>query len=134
MRNPFRRTAVDAGSGSFNDYKYNLMPNNTRVTMQLAGSDPHQDELARLQVAQELQAFIPKRTIEEERTDTPLPVRFLVDGRMSGVVGYAPRGLEPVVFEAIARMEQAGRSPRIPAEIVTTRAGLRVNLLMGETR
>lgn len=130
----FRSKPVDAGSGSLNQYRYNLVPNNKRVTLQLAGSDPHQDELARLQAAPELQAFISKRTLEEERTDAPVPVRFLVDGRMSTIVGYAPRGMESVVLEALARLESSGRSPRIPAEIVKTRSGLRVNLLMGETR
>lgn len=125
---------MDAGSGRLDQYRYNLVPNNKNVTMQLAVSDPHQNELARLQGMAELQAFIAKRTLEEERTDAPLPVRFLVDGRMSEIVGYAPRGLESVVFEAIARLESAGRSPRIPAEVVKTRNGLRVNLLMGETR
>lgn len=130
----FRSKPVDAGSGSLNQYRYNLVPNNKRVTLQLAGSDPHQDELLRLQAAPELQAFISKRTLEEERTDAPVPVRFLVDGRMSTVVGYAPRGMESVVLEALARLENSGRSPRIPAQIVKTRNGLRVNLLMGGTR
>ncbi len=134
MRNPFKTRPTDEGSGSLNQYRYNLVPNNSRVILQLAGSDPHQEELARLKGTQELAAFISKRTLEEERTDAPLPARFLVDGRMSGIVGYAPRGLEQVVIEAITRLEDAGQTPRIPAQIVSTRHGLRVNLLMGETR
>ena len=127
---------TDAGTGSFDQYAYNLVPKNKRVTMQLAGSDQFQDELARVKAtgAQEFEVFFAKRTIEEERTDAPLPARFFADSRMSGVVGYVPRGLEPLVFEALSRLDSAGRSTRIPAEIAATRNGLRVVLLMGATR
>jgi hypothetical protein len=45
-----------------------------------------------------------------------------------------PRGLEAVVNETLSRLETAGRKPRIPAEVVRTKQGLRVDLLMGETR
>ena len=127
---------TDAGTGSFDQYAYNLVPKNKRVTMQLAGSDQFQDELARVKAtgAGEFELFFAKRTIEEERTDAPLPARFFADSRMSGIVGYVPRGLEPLVFEALSRLDSAGRSTRIPAEIVTTRNSLRVVLLMGRTR
>lgn len=127
---------TDAGTGSFDQYAYNLVPKNKRVTMQLAGSDQFQDELARVKAtgAQEFEVFFAKRTIEEERTDAPLPARFFADSRMSGVVGYVPRGLEPLVFEALSRLDSAGRSTRIPAEIAATRNGLRVVLFMGATR
>ncbi len=141
--NLFRRAAqsseypkTDAGTGSFDQYAYNLVPKNKRVTMQLAGSDQFQDELARVKAtgAQEFELFFAKRTIEEERTDAPLPGRFFADSRMSGIVGYVPRGLEPIVFQTLSRLELAGRSTRIPAEIVATRNGLRVVLLIGRTR
>jgi hypothetical protein len=127
---------TDAGTGSFDQYAYNLVPKNKRVTMQLAGSDQFQDELARVKAtgAGEFELFFAKRTIEEERTDAPLPARFFADSRMSGIVGYVPRGLEPLVFEALSRLDSAGRSTRIPAEIAATRNGLRVVLLIGRTR
>lgn len=141
MRNPFRSATEprvhpknDEGSGEWKDYGYDLLPTGRNTTMQLAESDPHQAELAPLLDLDNLQAFISPRTIEEERTDAPLPVRFFVDGRMTGVVGLVPRGLEPVVFEAVVRLESAGRSNRIPATVVKTRHGLRVNLMMGKTR
>jgi hypothetical protein len=141
VRNPFGRAPessefpkTDAGSGNYNQYKYDLVPSNKRVVMQLAGSDPAQDEIARVAGSQPLEAFISKRTVEEERTDAPVAVRFFVDSRMSGVVGFVPRGLESIALETLARLERAGRNTRIPAEIVKTRHGLRVNLLMGQTR
>jgi hypothetical protein len=127
---------TDAGTGNFNQYAYNLIPRNKRVTLQLAGSDLFQEELERLTSggADELEAFFTKRTMEEERTDAPVPARFFVDSRMSGIVGYVPRGLEPVVLEALSRLETAGRATRIPARIEKTKNGLRVTLLMGLTR
>lgn len=124
----------DAGSGSLKDYRYNLIPNNKRVTIQLAGSDAGQDDLRELANEPSLQAFIAPRTLEEERTDAPIPVRFFTGRRMSGIVGWVPRGLESAVIEAIARLEGNGKATRIPAEIVTVKGRLRVNLLMGETR
>jgi hypothetical protein len=51
-----------------------------------------------------------------------------------GPVGQVPRGLEAVVSEAITRLELAGRKTRIPVEVVRTRQGLRVDLLIGRTR
>jgi hypothetical protein len=84
--------------------------------------------------AHELQAFVARRTPEEERTDAPLPVRFFVESRMTSIVGFVPPGLEPVVFEAMTRLENAGKSTRIPAEVVSTKHGYRVNLIMGLTR
>ncbi|MEO7121903.1 MAG: hypothetical protein ABI400_02065 [Lacisediminihabitans sp.] len=141
--NLFRRTPesseypkTDAGTGSFDQYNYNLVPKNKRVTMQLAGSDPYQDEISRVlgQGEAELDTFFAKRTDEEERTDAPLPARFFTSSRMSGTVGFVPRGLEPLIFETLSRLERAGRSARIPAEILTTRNGLRVVLLIGRTR
>src|ERR1700710_1500390 len=109
--------ASDSGSGKLGDYKYNLVPANKRVSIRLADSDPYQDDLAELINEETLETFINARTIEEERTDAPMPVRFFTGRRMSGVVGFVPRGLEPVVIEALTRLE--GRSNnRIPATII----------------
>jgi hypothetical protein len=141
--NLFRRTPesseypkTDAGTGSFDQYSYNLVPKNKRVTMQLAGSDLFQEEIARVtgDGAAEYDVFFAKRTAEEERTDAPLPGRIFTSSRMSGPVGFVPRGLEPLVFEALSRLEREGRSTRIPAQILNTRNGMRVVLLMGATR
>jgi len=131
---PFRRSEPDAGVGTLKQYNYDLRPVNRNVVMRLAGSDPFQDEIIRAAESSPLEAFIAKRTAEEERTDAPLAVRFFVDSRMTGIVGYAPRGLEHVVLEAVTRLELAGRKTRIPAQIIRTRAGYRVELLMGRTR
>jgi hypothetical protein len=125
--------ASDSGSGKLSDYKYLLDPANKRVTIRLADSDPYQEELASLVDEESLQTFIASRTIEEERTDAPMPVRFFTGRRMSGIVGYVPRGLEPAVVEALTRLE--GRSNnRIPATIIKKGGKLRVVLLMGDTR
>jgi hypothetical protein len=123
----------DLGSGALKDYKYNLLPTNGRVVIQLAGSDNYQDELASLIGEENLQSFIASRTIEDERTDAPMPVRFFTGRRMSGIVGWVPRGLEPAVIEALARIENSSDN-RIPIEIIKRKGALRVNLLMGATR
>ncbi len=124
----------DAGSGSFNQYGFDRVPRNKRVTMRLADSNPYQDELRRLAAVTELQAFINPRTIEEERTDATIPVRLFADRRMSSVVGFVPRGLESIVLDTISRLDKAGRSTRIPATIISTKHGLRLDLMMGQTR
>ena len=126
--------ADDEGRGNFNNYRYDLAPKNKRVTITLAGSDPFQDEIARIAASghERIETFIAKRTVEEERTDAPLVVRFFVDSRMSQPVGYAPRGLESIVLETLSRIE-GGRASRIPARIVTRSGRLRVELMMGET-
>jgi hypothetical protein len=143
VRNLFRRPSAsggypksDAGSGSLDQYAFNLVPKNGRVSIRLAGSAPCQDELARVREggADSFEVFFSPRTIEEERTDAAMPARIFTSGRMSGIVGYVPRGLEPVILEAMARLESAGRSTRIPARIADTKHGLRVTLLIGETR
>ena len=124
--------ASDTGSGKLNQYNYGLAPRNKRVVIVLAGSDPYQEELAGLLSEDSLQTFINSRTVEEERTDAPMPVRFFTGRRMSGIVGFVPRGLEAVVVQALTRLE--GRSNnRIPAEIVKKGSKLRVVLLMGQT-
>ena len=125
--------ASDSGSGKLGDYDFNLAPRNKKISLTLADSDQYQDELAGLLDEENLKTFIPSRTIEEERTDAPMPVRFFTGRRMSGIVGYVPRGLEPVIAQALTRLE--GRSDdRIPAQIIRKRGKLRVVLLMGATR
>ncbi|MBI5161370.1 MAG: hypothetical protein HY996_08155, partial [Micrococcales bacterium] len=54
--------------------------------------------------------------------------------RVTGVVGNVPRGLESVYDETIRRLDATGSKPRIPVNVVRTRQGWRVDLLMGETR
>lgn len=109
------------------------MPGGSSTTIRLAGSDAHQDLIAAIESA-EIETAIAHRTGEEERTDAPIPVRLFADGRVIGPVGEVPRGLEGPVSEAISRLELAGRKPRIPVAVVSTRHGLRVDLLMGRTR
>lgn len=123
----------DQGSGSLDDYKFDLLPGSSRVTIRLAGSDEYQDLIAGIE-ADEIQTAIARRTAEEERTDAPIAVRLFADGRVIGPVGEVPRGLEGPVSEAITRLELAGRKPRIPVAVVNTRHGLRVDLLIGRTR
>lgn len=137
----FRKTQVDPafaktdqGKGSLDDYKFDLVPSSNGTTIRLAGSDPHQDLLASILGEEEIETAIGRRTIEEERVDAPMPVRLFAGGRVVGPVGQVPRGLEAVVSEAISRLELAGRKTRIPVEVVRTRQGLRVDLLMGRTR
>ncbi len=129
----FPRT--DRGRGSLRDYAFNLVPRSRRTAIRLAGSDPCQTELERaLENGDEFETIGARRTAEEERTDAPMPIRLFAGGRVTGVVGIVPRGLEPAVEEALSRLESAGRKARIPAVIVRTRHGLRVDLLMGLTR
>lgn len=135
MAKIFSKRDTDGGEGDLKDYRFNLVPNGRGVTIILAGSDPAQDELAELAAeSTEQQAFIAARTPEEERTDAPLPVRFFTGRRMTGIVGYAPRGLEAPVLEAAARLEMNGKPNRIPCEIIQKKGKYRVRLLMGETR
>jgi len=124
----------DRGRGSLDDYKFDLVPANSRVTIRLARSDPHQDVLRDVAEAAVVETAIARRTDDEERTDAPMPVRLFVDGRIVGPVGRVPRGLESVVSETLSRLDTAGKKPRIPVEVTRTRQGIRVDLLMGETR
>lgn len=137
----FRRSGADPefpkgdqGVGSLDDYKFDLLPANNRVTIRLAGSDPHQDVIRQAAEAERLETAIASRTQDEERTDAPMPIRLFADGRILGPVGRVPRGLEGVVNEALSRLDMAGKKPRIPVEIVRTKRGLRVDLQIGETR
>ena len=138
-RNPANDAAFpknDRGSGALNDYKFDFIPRSSKTRIQLAGSDPFQDELrtALDENGADVHTAGGQRTIEEERTDAPMELRLFLGRRVSGVVGTVPRGLEPAVVEALSRLERANKPLRIPAEIVMTRHGLRVELLMGGTR
>jgi len=57
----------DRGSGSFHDYKYNLLPNNARTTLRLANSAPCQEELQRIIDSGEsqLETAISRRSLED---------------------------------------------------------------------
>lgn len=126
----------DRGSGSFDEYKYNLLPNSVRTILRLANSTPCQDELQRIidSGEGELETAISRRSPEEERTDAPMDIRLFSGSRVTGVVGTIPRGLEPVVDEALSRLDGAGKKARIPASVQKTRSGWRVDLLIGQTR
>jgi len=136
----FRRRGVDPelprddrGFGSFDDYVYNLLPRNKRVTIVLAGSNPHQEELRELAESgsSEFETAISPRTLEGERVDAPIEVRLFTGRRVSGVVGSVPRGLESVVDENLRRLDDKGVKARIPVRIDKKREGYRVVLLMG---
>jgi hypothetical protein len=123
----------DAGSGSLDDFRFDLAPKNSRVRIRLAGSDPHQDELGSL-VGLEVSTAGGQRTAEEERVDAPIRVRLFAERRVVGPVGTVPRGLEGPVLDALSRLEKSGKPARIPVRIVETKHGLRVDLLVGLTR
>jgi hypothetical protein len=126
----------DRGSGSFDDYAYDLIPRNKKITMVLAASDPCQDELRTIVEAGDTGAetAISPRTIEQERVDAPIEVRLFTRRRVSGVVGSVPRGLESVIDETLRRLDDKGEKPRIPARVVQKRGAYRVELLMGRLR
>jgi hypothetical protein len=126
----------DRGRGSFDDYSYGLAARNARITMTLAGSDPHQHELAAIVEAdaEGLETAMSPRTIEQERVDAALEVRLFTGRRVSGVVGSIPRGLESVIDETLRRLEDRGDKPRIPARITGKKGAYRVELLMGKVR
>ncbi|MBN9606878.1 MAG: hypothetical protein J0G30_09735 [Actinomycetales bacterium] len=122
----------DRGRGSFDDYRYDLRAKNRRVTMTLAGSDPCQEELARiLEAGGELETAMSPRSIEQERVDARIEVRLFTGSRVSAPVGRIPRGLESVIDETLRRLDDRGVKPRIPARIVSRGGALRVQLLMG---
>ena len=136
----FRRRGVDPdlprddrGFGSFDDYVYNLAPRNKRVTIVLAGSNPHQQELRELAEsdATGFETAMSPRTLEGERVDAPIEVRLFTGRRVSGVVGSIPRGLESVIDENLRRLDDKGVKARIPVRIEKKREGYRVVLLMG---
>ena len=126
----------DLGKGSLSQYRGVLVPANARVRLRLAGSNPHQRELATLAEsgAGPLETAIGKRSQQEEGADAPIEVRLFTGSRVSGPVGLVPRGLESVVDEALGRLDIQGRKQRIPVEIVRKGGLYRVELLMGTTR
>jgi len=126
----------DRGTGSFDDYGYDLVAKNKRVTITLADSDPYQEELRTILESGELEAetAMSPRTIEQERVDAGMPVRLFTGRRVSGVVGSIPRGLESVIDETLRRLDDKGEKARIPAKIVGKPGALRVQLLMGTLR
>ncbi|MFM9876597.1 MAG: hypothetical protein ACKVOG_01935 [Rhodoglobus sp.] len=126
----------DRGKGAFSQYRYALVPNNAKVRMRLAGSNPHQDELRALLASGDssFETAISRRTQEEDGRDDPIQVRLFTGSRVSAPVGWVPRGLESIVDEALSRLDIAGKKPRIPVEIVSVRGSLRVELLMGLVR
>jgi len=123
----------DRGTGTFDDYDYNLTAKNKRITITLADSTPYQDELRTILESGETEAetAMSPRTIEQERVDAGMPVRLFTGRRVSGVVGSIPRGLESVIDETLRRLDDAGEKARIPARIVGKPGALRVQLLMG---
>lgn len=127
----------DRGTGSFHDYVGVLVPRNKNVTIRLANSAPHQDELEALAAEdpESLTTATPSRSMEDERVDAPIEVRIFSGRRVSGVVGTVPRGLESVYDEAVRRLDGRGAKPRIPIEVVRTkRNGYRIDLLIGRTK
>jgi hypothetical protein len=126
----------DEGKGSFAQYRFGLAPNNAKVTLRLAGSNPFQDELAGIveSAAAPIETAMQRRTPQQDAVDAPIEVRLFAGSRVSGVVGYVPRGLESVVDEALSRLDIKGRRQRIPARIVRKGGLYRVELLMGQTR
>ncbi len=127
---------TDRGSGSFDDYVGVLVPKNAKVTMRLANSDPFQDELAALagEDPEVLTTATPARTLDQERVDAPIEVRIFSGRRVSGPVGFVPRGLESLYDEAVRRLDGRGAKPRIPVAVVKTKHGYRLDLLMGQTK
>lgn len=126
----------DRGKGSFSDYRYGLVPNNARVRMRLAGSNPHQSLLGEIVAsgATPLETAISRRSQAQDAEDAPIEIRVFTGTRVSGPLGWVPRGLESVVDEALSRLDLTGRKQRIPVEVVRKGGLLRVELLLGRTR
>ncbi|WP_294181526.1 hypothetical protein [uncultured Schumannella sp.] len=126
----------DRGSGDFGQYDYALKARRKGTVIQLAGSDPHQEELRAVLEAADasIETAMSPRTVQQEGVDAPIEVRLFTGRRVSGVVGRVPRGLEAIVDETLRRLEDAGSKPRIPVRIVEKRGVLRVELLMGAVR
>lgn len=126
----------DRGKGSFSDYRFGLNPNNARVRLRLAGSNPHQDALREIveSGAGPLETAISRRSQQQDAEDAPIEVRLFTGSRVSGPVGWIPRGLESVVDETLSRLDIAGRKQRIPVEIVRKGGLYRVELLIGQTK
>ncbi len=126
----------DLGKGSLGQYRGVLVPANARVRIRLAGSNPHQHELRDIVEtgATPLETAISRRSQQQEGQDAEIEVRLFTGSRVSGPVGWVPRGLESVVDEALSRLDIQGRKQRIPVEIVRKGGLYRVELLLGLTR
>ena len=126
----------DRGKGSMSDYRGVLEPANSRVLIRLAGSNRYQAELAGILAlgAEGLETATTRRTLDQERIDAPIEVRLFTGTRVSGPVGWVPRGLESVIDETLARLDVRGKKQRIPVAIVKKGGRYRVDLLVGLTR
>ena len=126
----------DLGKGSLAQYRGVLVPGNVRVRVRLAGSNPFQDELRAIveSGASPLETAISRRTQQQEGQDAEIEVRLFTGSRVSGPVGWLPRGLESVYDEALSRLDIASRKARIPVEIVRKGGVYRVELLIGQTK
>ena len=126
----------DLGKGKLTQYRGVLVPANGRVRIRLAGSNPFQQELADIVAsgASPLETATPRRSQQEEGQDAEIQVRLFTGSRVSGPVGWLPRGLESVYDEALSRLDIAGRKQRIPVEIVRKGGVYRVELLIGQTK
>ena len=126
----------DRGKGSLSDYRGVLVPANGRVTIRLAGCNLFQAELAAILAlgAENLETATSRRTLDQERIDAPIEVRLFTGTRVSGPVGWVPRGLASVIDETLARLDVRGKKQRIPVAIVKKGGQYRVDLLIGLTR
>jgi len=126
----------DLGKGKLSHYRGVLVPNNARVRITLAGSNPYQDALREIveSGASPLETAISKRSQQQEGQDAEIEVRLFTGSRVSPAVGWVPRGLESVVDEALGRLDIQGRKQRIPVQIVRKGGLYRVELLIGATR
>ena len=126
----------DRGKGSLSDYRGVLVPAKGRVTIRLAGSNLHQAEIAAILAlgGQDFETATTRRTLDLERIDAPIEVRLFTGTRVSGPVGWVPRGLESVIDETLARLDVRGKKQRIPVAVVKKGGKYRVDLLVGLTR
>jgi hypothetical protein len=126
----------DRGKGSFSQYRYGLAPNNARVRMRLAGSNFHQELLRDIAASGSgpIETAISRRSPQQDAEDAPIEIRLFTGSRVSGPVGWVPRGLESIIDETLSRLDLAGRKQRIPVEIVRKGGLYRVDLLVGLTR
>ena len=126
----------DLGKGKLGEYRGVLVPANTRVRIRLAGSNPFQDELRTIMEsgASPLETATGRRSQQDEGKDAEIEVRLFTGSRVSGPVGWVPRGLESVYDEALSRLDIAGRKARIPVQIVRKGGLYRVELLVGSTK
>jgi len=106
------------------------------VTIRLAGCNLFQAELTGILAlgADNLETATSRRTLDQERIDAPIEVRLFTGTRVSGPVGWVPRGLESVIDETFARLDVRGKKQRIPVAIVKKGGRYRVDLLVGLTR